>query len=69
MKKGGKELLYNSKQNGDKFESYAGGLILRLKKDIALVGDIVIEFKDTKAVGHNLLISYTFNTTFVNTNA
>jgi hypothetical protein len=33
------------------------------------VGDVVIEFKDTKAVGHNLLISYSFNTAFVDFNA
>jgi len=44
------------------------GLILKLNKDYPLVGDIVIEIKDTKSVGHNLLISYAFNTAFVNTN-
>ena len=68
MRKSGKELVYNSKQNGDSFEPSENGLVLRLKKEIPLAGDIVFEFKDTKAVGHNLLISYTFNTAFLNPN-
>lgn len=41
---------------------------LLVKQSFAMVGDIVIELKENKALGKNLLISYVFNTAFVEYN-
>lgn len=38
---------------------------LAIKETIPLVGDILIELKENKTLGKNLIISYTFNTAFV----
>jgi hypothetical protein len=37
-----------------------------LKQKHFFAGDITIEIKEDKALGKNLLISYVFNTAFVN---
>jgi len=50
---------------GDKFEPVEDKLALQLKQEVNLIGDIAIDIKDNKTVGHNLLISYVFNTAFI----
>ena len=35
------------------------------KHKVALVGDILVEIKENKAIGTNLLISYSFNSAFL----
>ena len=63
----GKQLVYNSKHEADLFYETQQGLTLQLKNKTALAGDIVIELKDSKSLGTNLVISYVFNTAFVQT--
>lgn len=41
-------------------------LILRLRRHNCMVGDITILFKEQKVIGNGLLISYMFNTAFIN---
>ena len=61
----GKQLTYNSKAAGDRFYETEKGLILQIKQSVPITGDIVVEIKDSKAIGTNLLISYVFNTAFI----
>ena len=42
-----------------------GDLVLKVKQEVALVGDITIDIKEKRSVGHNLIISYVFNTAFL----
>lgn len=38
----GKDLVYNSKHEGDAFKSSNGGLMMKLKKGVPIAGDVVI---------------------------
>lgn len=61
----GKEIAYNSREMGDRFEPSEAGIHLKVKYEFTFVGDVTLEIKDNRAVGHNLLISYVFNTAFL----
>ena len=61
----GQRLYYNSKHQGTQNIEKDSELTIKFTEQHLFAGDVTLELKEDKSIGKNLLISYMFNTAFI----